>query len=240
MFQQYHLWQKYIVAFKKLETKLRHICRAGDGERFSDILGKVEKVNFLIRAKKNLILDLYALRNVVAHADRDKYIAEIKEFAFDELSKILKLLDNPPTVGIVFKTSVYSTTPFESTETVIRKMKECIYTHVPIYENDKYYGTFSESTLLLWLVDNIKDGKAEFNKNSIRDIKKNYLFNKSDKVDFISESKSIFEVQAMFEKAIGGGNRLGALIITKSGDKDDKPIGIITAWDLPRIEEYIK
>lgn len=119
-------------------------------------------------------------------------------------------------------------------------MKESLYTHVPIYQNGKFYGTLSESTLLSWLVDNIKEGKAQFYKRLIGDIKKEYLFNENDKVDFISETKSIFEVQAMFEESIRRGQRLGALIITKSGKNDEKPIGIITAWDLPRIDQFIE
>lgn len=234
------VWQKYLKEFKRLETKLRLISRTGDGERFYSILDKVERDNYLIKAKRNLILDFYALRNVFAHAERDKYIAEIKEFAFQELQKIIKLLENPPTVGVVFKTEVYTTTPKEITEVVLRKMSENLYTHVPIYQNGKFYGTLSESTLLSWLVDNIKEGKAQFYKRLIGDIRKEYLFNENDKVDFISETKSIFEVQAMFEEAIRRVQRLGALIITKSGKKDEKPIGIITAWDLPRIDQFIE
>lgn len=234
------VWQKYLKEFKRLETKLRLISRTGDGERFYSILDKVERDNYLIKAKRNLILDFYALRNVFAHAERDKYIAEIKEFAFQELQKILKLLENPPTVGVVFKTEVYTTTPKEITEVVLRKMSENLYTHVPIYQNGKFYGTLSESTLLAWLVDNIKEGKAQFYKRLVGDIKKEYLFNENDKVNFISETKSIFEVQAMFEEAIRKSQRLGALIITKSGKKDEKPIGIITAWDLPRIDQFIE
>lgn len=234
------VWQKYLEEFKRLETKLRLISRTGDGERFYSILDKVERDNYLIKAKRNLILDFYALRNVFAHAERDKYIAEIKEFAFQELQKILKLLENPPTAGVVFKTEVYTTTPKEITEVVLRKMSENLYTHVPIYQNGKFYGILSESTLLAWLVDNIKEGKAQFYKRLVGDIKKEYLFNKNDKVDFISETKSIFEVQAIFEEAIRRGQRLGALIITRFGKKDEKPIGIITAWDLPRIDQFIE
>ena len=43
----------------------------------------------------------------------------------------------------------------------------------------------------------------------------------------------------MFEDAIYGKNRLGAVLITKNGTKDEKPLGIITAWDLPKLKEYL-
>jgi len=234
------IWETFIQEFKRLESKLRAISRAGDNDRFYDILDKVEKNNYLIKTKRSLLLDLYALRNVFAHADRDKYIAEIKDIAFEEIKKITKLLSNPPTVAEVFQAEVFTASPNEITEVVLREMNDKLYTHVPIYQNGKFYGTLSESTLLSWLLDNIKEGRAQFYKRLIKDIKREYLFNENDIVDFISGTTSIFEVQAMFEEAIEKGRRLGALVITKSGKKDELPIGIITAWDLPRIDQYIE
>lgn len=238
--KQNFVWQNYLEEFKRLETKLRLISRADDGDRFYTIIDKVEKKNYLIKTKRNLLLDLYALRNIYAHADRDKYIAEIREFAFQELQNILGLLENPPTVGTIFKTEVYTITPDEITDVVLGNMKNKLYTHVPIYQDGKYYGTLSESTLLSWIVDNIHKGRAQFYKKLIRDINKEYLFNVDDVVDFIPESKNIFEVKNMFEEAIGKSKRLGALIITPTGKKNEKPIGIITAWDLPRIDQFIE
>ena len=58
-------------------------------------------------------------------------------------------------------------------------------------------------------------------------------------VKFIPANKSIFEIPELFNKAISNNKRLGALLITKTGKKDSKPIGIITAWDLPLIDKYI-
>src|SRR6266446_6487152 len=149
-------FSQYLRDFKRLETKLRDIASANDNSPFYQVLDKVERINYLIKAKRSLILDLYALRNVFAHADREKYIAEVNQFAFDEIEKIIYLLDTPPKVGTVFENNVYWVTPDEITEIVLQKMKLNIFTHVPIYETNKFYGTFSESTLLSWLVENIQ------------------------------------------------------------------------------------
>src|SRR3989344_1409209 len=222
--------QAFFTQFKTLETKLRRIAKSTDIESFYNILDK---------AKRSVLLDLHALRNVFAHSDRDRYIATVNQIAFKEIENIVKLLDNPPTVEEVFKKEIYRVNLDEIIDIVIRKMKEKIYTHVPIYDNDKFYGVFTETTLLDWLIDNINEGRAQFYKRQIKDVNRKYLFNDTNIVKFIPANKSIFEIPELFNKAISNNKRLGALLITKTGKKDSKPIGIITAWDLPLIDKYI-
>ncbi|MBI4225855.1 CBS domain-containing protein, partial [Candidatus Roizmanbacteria bacterium] len=196
-------------------------------------------INYIVKTKRSILLDLYALRNVFAHADREKYIAEVKQIAFKEIENIIQLLDKPPTVGEVFRKKVYYVNLDEIVEIVVKEMKDKIYTHVPIYHEGKFWGVFSETTLLSWLVDNINEGQAQFYKKQVKDVNKKYLFNDTNIVDFIPTNKSIFEIPELFNKAITKNKRLGALLITEDGRKDSSPIGIITAWDLPVIDRYI-
>lgn len=230
----------YLKEFKKIETRIRKIAGLPDTARFSDVLDKVEHFSYFIRIKKNLIQDLWALRNVFAHADRDKYIAEVNDLAFDSIKELIERLDKPPVVGKVFKVEVFTANTEDFTEDVVKKMEKEIYTHVPIYNDGKFWGILSETTVLSWLAKNIKKGSAGFKKNKIRDINRGYLFPRTNKVKFIPANTDIFKVQKMFDSAINKGERLGALIITRRGGEDEKPIGIITAWDLPKIKEYLK
>ncbi len=227
-------------AFKRLEARLRHISGSDDSVRFYDVLTKVEKVNYLVKAKRWLILDLYALRNIFSHADREEYIARVESSAYDQINQIIDLLDNPPSAGVVFETSVYVANAASSIEVVVKQMASKLYTHVPIYNNDNYIGVFSESTLLEWLAENISGGRAEFNQKQVIDVPRRYLNPKTNIIKFISSSKSVFEIPSLFEKAIENHSRLGAILITTDGLKNQRPMGIITAWDLPRLEKYIK
>lgn len=230
----------YFEKFKILEAKLRKISHGVDRNNFYEVLDKAEKINYLIKIKRSVLLDLNALRNIFAHADREKYIAEVNQFAFEELDKIINSLENPPTVGKVFKKDVYYVDTNEIVEIVIRKMQENIYTHVPVYKDDKYIGTFSETTLLTWLIHNLNKGHADFYKPQIKYVNPEYLNNSTNMVKFIPADKSIFEIHEMFDRAISVHARLGALLITEDGTKNKFPIGIITAWDLPIIDGYIR
>ncbi len=232
---------KFLEEFKKLEAKLKKIANKGDEAHFSDILNIVENKNYVVKTKRQTIQSLYSLRNVVAHGDRDKYLAEINNLAFEEMDKILELLNNPPKAKEIFKTEIFTAKVDDNTEDIVKTMNEKIYTHVPVYDNEKYVGTFSESTLLAWLADNIVYGQADFRKSHLSDVNKKYLNLHNDKVDFIAGDTNIFDIKQKFEDAINNKKRLGALYITPDGSKNHfPPIGIVTAYDLTKIDEYLK
>ncbi len=233
----------YFNKWKNLETKLKKIAGvSSDATKFKDTIDKAKRSCPLIKHREGSIWDLYGLRNVFAHADHEKYIAEVNQLAYREIDNLISLIDNPPTVGEKFTKEVYWVSEDKITESVIQKMRKNLYTHVPVYrkerDNYKCIGVFSESTVFYWLADNIKEGKADFYKKLIKDVNPKYLNDPNDLCEFISPEKDIFTVYDDFKKAIGKGKRLGVMFITPSGQKNELPIGIITAWDLPEIEKY--
>jgi hypothetical protein len=82
-------------------------------------------------------------------------------------------------------------------------------------------------------------GAAYFTKQEVGNINRKYLHLKTDEYKFVEQATSIFEIYKMFEDVIYGKNCLGAGLITKKGTKDEKPLGIITAWGLPKLKEYL-
>lgn len=224
----------YLKLFKELEKRIRDIANAKDDTRFTDILSMVSEKNYLIDNKKQIILDLYALRNIFSHKDREKYIANINDLAFKELKNILYLLKNPPKIGKIFKTEVFYVKTEDKIINIIKKMAENLYTNVPVYENNKYIGTFSENSILFLMKDNINIENL-----SILDLNKKYLNNKNEEILFLPENRSIFDVKKSFEVSIKKKERLGAIFITKNGKKNEFPLGIITAYDLPKIDSYL-
>jgi len=231
---------KYLEAFKRVEKALRRVaCVSADTTQYKDILDKAKQNNPAVAHFEGLLWDLYGLRNVFAHADRDKYIAEINSLAFEKVSEILKILAKPPRATDLFKADVLCATTEDIAETVLRQMNEKLYTHVPVYHDSKFIGVLSETTILEWLVENIKEGRVQFYKRKIADINRKYLNSDRNMHKFVSADTSVFEIQRMFDDSIRRGKRLGVIFITESGKKDEHPIGIVTAWDLPKINDFL-
>jgi len=234
---------QYLKKFKQLETQLKRVAdNPSDVVQFKDILDKAKQNNPLIRYQEALIWDLYALRNVFAHADREKYIARVNKLAYEAIDNLIKLIQNPPTVGGKFKKKVYWVTEDTIIKDIIQTMRQNLYTHVPVYTKIegkyKFIGVFSESTMFYWLADNIENIKVDFSIQPIQNLSHKYLNDPNDLYKFVAPNKNIFEVYDEFKNAISKRKRLGAVFITPSGHRDDLPIGIITAWDLPEIENY--
>lgn len=231
----------FLDKFKRIESSLKRISRlSGDNVRFKELVSTSARINPVVQHKSNELWSLYGLRNVFAHGDRDQYIAEIKQIAFDQLDLILKLIDNPPVIGNIFSKSVFTASSNEITEVVLRAMQQKLYTHVPIYDDNKFIGLLTETTLLDWLVENINEGRAQFYKRRICDINLSYLNSKANRFLFAPAGTSIFDVYQKFLNAIDGNARLGAILITENGKRDERLLGIITAWDLPKIQGYLE
>src|SRR5680860_449356 len=217
--------------FKKLEKKLREVSGVtSDTENFREIIKKAKKNNPIIEYKEEIIWDLYALRNVFAHKDRSKYIADVNKLAFDRLDETIELLKNPPKVGQSFKKDVYSATTEDIMETVMCKMRENLFTHVPVYENKKFVGVFSETTVFDWFADCSENRNSDFYLKPLSHINKKYFNSRNNLHKFIPRDLDIFSAYKVFEDNILNGKRMGAIFITKNGREDDELIGIITAW----------
>ena len=239
---------KYLTEFKKLEAKLKKIAKLKDTSKFNDLLDRAATLHPFINEDKYLIQDLYGLRNVFAHSDRNKYIAEVNDLAFTSLARIMELLENPPkainfTKNILKQKKVYWVQNNAELNEVINEMSEKVYTHIPVYDDDLCVGVFTETSLLLWLKDNVdSDGIAHFKKRFMSKVDLSYIdpdtpINRSI---FAKSDSSIFDVWQKFNLAIKKGDRLGAIILTKDGKRTSEPEGIITSWDLPRIQELTK
>lgn len=53
---------------------------------------------------------------------------------------------------------------------------------------------------------------------------------------FLSKDCSIYELEDAFEQSFNDNEKLEAILITQNGLQSQKPIGIVTSWDLVRID----
>ena len=232
----------FIKRFQRLEKLLKETTESKDETSFSSALTKAAEKNTFIQKNRSLIDDLYALRNVFSHRERQRYIAKVNEIAISELEKIIQNIEKPPTVISRFKG--YGETVYQATidRTIFEVMSEMEdpkkkYTHVPVWNRSKFVGVFSYTSFFAWLFDEQKnkDKEVTFVKKFIGDINPEYLNSPVVNFEFIPENMSLYEVPSLFEKAVSQRERLDCLLITRAGKRNEKITGIITSWDLGSI-----
>ncbi len=115
---------------------------------------------------------------------------------------------------------------------LLRTMNDNIYTHVPIMDGNTLVGIFSENTVLSFLAD---AGEAIItNDMTVADFA-DYIPLKahaSEAFVFLPRSARLSQVFEVFNIAIHKHERIGMMFVTEHGKESEKPLGIITAWDL--------
>ncbi len=115
---------------------------------------------------------------------------------------------------------------------VLETMNDNIYTHVPIIADGVMLGIFSENTLLAYMATN---GEVIITKDMTIAEFQDFLplpAHKGEWFSFLPKKAGLSDVYAVFNHAIHQHRRIGMVFITEHGKEEEKPLGIITAWDL--------
>ncbi|HPM14102.1 MAG TPA: hypothetical protein PLK49_01715, partial [Candidatus Dojkabacteria bacterium] len=112
---------------------------------------------------------------------------------------------------------------------------------VPVVKDGIFQWLLSESIYVQWLSEVIEKEGICTTESTISQLKK-YAKKTNDDYLFLSRDADIYLIREKFEKAIQEkkgevSKRLGVIFITNSGKETEKILGLITAWDLGKIED---
>jgi len=177
------------------------------------------------------------IRNKLLH-DYKGFIS-ISESAYNELNNDLDILKNPKTLWEVRKWYVFTCTKKDKLEYILSEMKNNLYTHVPILNEDWIIEwVLTESSILYYMLNNIdKDSCLMLEWIKIWDIDLN---NDNDEYKTISKNITIYDIDDMFLEAINLWKRLGVIFITSNWKTNWTIEWVITAWDIPMIKKEFK
>lgn len=162
--------------------------------------------------------------------DDSKYIKYTDEF-INKFTHIINQIKNPPTAYEKSTKTIKSAQCSDSVRRIMEEMVKYNYTHIPVYDNNKLIGIFSENAIFNYLLNNnivLIEQSTTF--NEIRDCIS--LSNSNEIVKFISKKKLYNDVINEFIEEFKKGKKLSCFMITEDGNTDKKVIGIITSWDI--------
>lgn len=232
--------QIFLDIFKRIENHLRKNLNAFSEDSVHKLIDEAAKTEPVIMEYKSYLHRCTDLRNSFSHNPPEELIMEASEGAVQKLQRICDKLLNPPTAYQISSKPVFKSQTDDFLFEIMKDMKKEIYTHVPIYEGDEFIGVLSESSVFNWLEE------SDFPNRTLENIKigdiKKYLDieNRSNEYfEFVSQDTSAYIIKEWFAKAIKGNKRLGAVFVTENGKENEKLLGVITAWDLPRMESQL-
>jgi CBS domain-containing protein len=185
------------------------------------------------------------VRNLMVHEkiEIDDYPIIPSKDTCNKLIELYSTISKPPRWDsiAVSKNEIYKCTEKDTVSEVINEMSKNTFTHVPVVKGNVFQWLLSESVYMHWLNDLVKNGK-DFDKDiCISDLKK-YSEKVNDTYLFLPNKTDVFAIEEEFENKTrevsrNSFKRLGVIFITKDGKKTQEILGLITAWDLGKINK---
>ncbi|MBD7964925.1 CBS domain-containing protein [Fictibacillus norfolkensis] len=231
----HNLAERFEVAFNQIHGVLKRMNPHEYNDAFMKLLTETSQKHRYIQNFFYELRQFAKLRNALVHEKLKvrTYIATPSEEAVTLIEKIASLLTRPPAVTNIASKSVATidlTTPIEE---VIQLMHESSYNQLPVYENGVFVFLLTEDGLTSWLASSIRNGTIDLNGHTASEIQD---YEKEHNVAFLGRNINIFELEDMYEDAFQSHRKLEAVIITETGSPLEKPLGIITTWDLIEID----
>lgn len=222
----------FLEKYKELEAAASDVYKLSENDKPIACLEK--KPEFWYEKQK--LKYCREVRNFCQHTikDNSEFLVTPSDQMIELISQLIEKVRNLPR-GKDYAVSfdkVFSCNLGDYVQLAMKTMREHNYTHIPVLEQGKIIGVFSENTLFSYILDNEivsidKDTK-------FRDLG-NYLAVKDHETEtfyFLPWDVLISNVKKLFEDALSRMERIGMIFLTKSGKETEKPMGILTSWDI--------
>ena len=229
--------KEFLKVFNKVETYLNTLNKSSSYVSVSKLLKPTSEKNPIIKDYANDLREYAELRNAIVHEEAGTAIADVKARTVSDLKRIYRLIKKPPTVYQLFKKNVTCCQTDDSLLEIIKIMKENTFTHMPVYDKIKFVGVLNEASISRWLGDFVDGKLSNLKETEVGDLQA-YLRNQPDEhFKFVSKDTNAYLVKKWFLEFVRERKRLGAIFITENGRRDEGLLGVITAWDLPEIDQ---
>jgi predicted transcriptional regulator len=230
------LSERFEIAFNQIHKCLIDKVNDTSDDRFKNLVEAGMNKHSLIRSFYNELCQFAKLRNAIVHekVDHDYYIAEPHLDIVERIEKIAGYFQKPETALSIATKKVQHFQDSDRLTDVLSCIRKTSYSRFPVYnKKGEYLWLLTATYILNWLSDRLADQVIDLNNARISDIssKKENQF-----VAFISKTSSIFKAEEIFEKFHREDKKLEAIIITLNGSENEKPLGIVTSYDLIEID----
>lgn len=229
------LSQRFEIAFNRVHKALSKMVKNVNGDIFSQLVAHGAKRHAIIRSYKDELFQFAKLRNAIVHEKlrADFYIAEPHQEVVERIEEIAALLEKPVTALSISSRPVIYFNFHSSIKDVILAIHNNSYTKFPIYKDGTCIGILTSGTIMKWMAKHLSNDSIDLSNIRVGEV---IPYETKHLIEFVDQNCDIFAVEEKFEKRHAHGKKLEAVIITEAGQIDEKPLGIITSWDLIDID----
>ncbi len=224
--------ERFLDAYAIIEHEMNVLMNQDKYVPFSRLLDYCSKKNIVISKNKVSLREYNELRNAIVHLrdSETEIIAEPSEAVTADIERIARLLSKHEDVLDYATKHVKYAQLDDSVESVYEKLVALDTTKLPVYQDGQYQGIITIELVCAC---------AMHGKQNVMQARNLMIHDDKSKVVFMKKDESVLKAVEAFEKAFKQGNRLLAILVSEHGQKDEKPLGIITVKDLVEMMDVI-
>ncbi|WP_101842465.1 CBS domain-containing protein [Halobacillus sp. Marseille-P3879] len=230
------LVERFELAFNQIHQILKDMNHYPKNDNFVELLQR-SKERSVIKEHFDTLRQYAKLRNAIVHERvRDGYyIASPHLEVVEELEYIKRTLDQPPkALDIATRPVMFFYADSDLLE-VMQAFRDHAVSQFPIYDGmgGRFLGLLTNGALVRWMSGHAENGAVTVEGVRVRDVLQAEGVRNAE---FIPERSTVFDVEDVYEDRHVEGRKLKAVIVTEDGRCDSSPLGIVTAWDLIKVD----
>ncbi|MCH6268214.1 hypothetical protein [Neobacillus citreus] len=233
--QNQKLSERFEVAFNQIHAWLQRNIVEERSDKFTDLLRSGFPRHSIIRKYYHDLKMFARLRNSIVHdkVELGFYIAEPHETVVDKIELIAELLVEPKAAYSIASKPVfyyYENAKLKDILTVIQKKSVSLF---PIYDETGFKWLLTAEEIIGWFANHLTGNSIVIDEVEVKEL---FSEKRNRRVEFVGKDIDIFEVEEIFEQYHLKNQKLEAVIITETGEQQQKPLAIVTSWDLVEID----
>ncbi len=228
--------EQFEITFNQIHQHLKELNGYPKNDNFVELLQRSKLKHSVIRIHFDQLKQYAKLRNAIVHEriSGDYYIASPHEDVVRKLQEIKRTLDQPP------EALQFATRPvlyFKEDTTLIHLVEafdEHRISQFPIYTKDRsFLGLLTNEGILHWMASATADEHLSLKGVTAADILQH---EKEANVEFLAADRTVFDLEERFENSLDQDRKLKAVLVTETGSSNELPMGIVTTWDLIKVD----
>jgi predicted transcriptional regulator len=229
------LSERFEVAFNQIHNWMQKNIKNARTDRFAELLRLGFPLHSLIRKYYHDLKMFGRLRNSIVHdkIELGFYIAEPHVSVVNKIENIASQLVQPRDALSIATKPVffyYEDAKLKDILTVINKRSYSIF---PIYDKNGFKWPLTTDCIIKWFADNMVENIIQLDDVKVKDL---FPLKRSTPIEFVRKDADMFVIEEIFEKYHVKKQKLEAVIVTETGRQSEKPLGIVTSWDLVEID----
>ncbi|HEY0755324.1 MAG TPA: hypothetical protein VGD98_15300 [Ktedonobacteraceae bacterium] len=217
----------FIELYNQLADYLIKLTSSNEFERFYHLIDMAAEKNSAVKLHAQQLKKYGDFRNVIEH--NNEFFDEPSSATLARFQALAKNILSPEPLLPAFQKDVHCFSPKEQLRAALSYMRTNDYSQVVVYTGQKL-ALLSLEGVARWLAQSSEDETLLLKECLIEHVLVN---EREGGFSVLGRNHNVYDAKDAFARPLGSGKtRLHAVIITQNGKTEEKPLGLVTPWDI--------